>query len=54
VREAGYTQGKWRTIRERRWEFVAKVTYSTKGRTIETEMVGETLENQPEPLGSAK
>ena len=39
-----FAKGKWRFIRERRREFVAKLTYSAKGRTIETEIGDEPAE----------
>lgn len=39
-----FAKGKWRIIRERRREFVAKLTYGAEGRTIETEMSEEAAE----------
>jgi len=39
-----FAKGKWKAIRERRQEFRAKITYGPKGRTIETEVSGETIQ----------
>ncbi len=40
-----FAKGKWKTIRERRKKFIAKITYSPQGRTIETEVIEEAPED---------